>query len=473
MAGSTKTATTRRWWVLAVICLAQLMDVLDVTIVNIALPGAQRELGFSIGDRQWIVTAYSLTFGSLLLLSGRVSDLIGRRVMFLAGLITFGAASALAGAAPNFEVLVTGRAVQGVAGAMLAPAALALLSTTFIGPKERATAFAVFGGVSGSGAAVGMVLGGVLTEYLDWRWTLYVNVVISIVTIVGALSLIPRQPETGDRPRLDLPGTLIASAGLFCLVYGFANAEANTWIFLTGGAVFLAVFGWWQTHAAHPLLPSRVILDRTRGGANLAIFLGGAGLFGAFLFLNYYLQEILGYSPIMTGLAFLPMVATLVLAGGVCTTQLYPRLGARIPVVAGMLIAAGGMAWLTGIGRHSSYAADILGPLMLFGAGIGAIIAPSMDAGTSGVEPRDAGVASATVTIAQQIGGSIGVALLNSFAASAFTRYLASKDAASPIIQADAAIHSYTTAFWCSSAIFVAGAVACGSLLRGKSHVGS
>ncbi|GAB2983806.1 MFS transporter [Amycolatopsis acidiphila] len=462
----------RRWWILAVICLAQLMDVLDVTIVNIALPDAQKELAFSVGDRQWIVTAYSLAFGSLLLLFGRVSDLVGRRVMFLAGLIAFGAASALGGAAPNFEVLVTGRALQGAAGAMLAPAALSLLSTSFTEAKERAAAFAVFGGVSGSGAAIGMLLGGVLTECLNWRWTLFVNVVISLVAVVGAATLIPRQPKTDDRPHVDLPGTLIASVALCCVVYGFANVESHpwsapgTWVSLAGGALLLAVFVWWQTSAAHPLLPLRVILDRTRGGSNLAIFLGGIGLFGAFLFLNYYMQEILRYSPVMTGIAFLPMVATLVITGGVCTTQLYPRIGAKIPVCGGMIIAAGGMAWLTGISPHSSYSANILGPLMLFGIGIGAIIAPAMNAGTSGVEPHDAGVASAMVNIAQQIGGSIGIALLNSLAASALTRYLIGKDVTSQIVQADAAIHSYAVAFWYSSAIFTAGAVACGLTLR-------
>ncbi|MFD2415778.1 MFS transporter [Amycolatopsis pigmentata] len=461
----------RRWWILAVICLAQLMDVLDVTVVNIALPGAQKELGFSVGDRQWIVTAYSLAFGSLLLLFGRVSDLAGRRVMFLAGLIAFGAASALGGAAPNFAILVTGRALQGAAGAMLAPAALSLLSTTFTEAKERATAFAVFGGISGSGAAVGMLLGGVLTEYLDWRWTLFVNVVISVIAVAGTATLIPRRPTSGDRPRLDLPGTLIASAGLFGIVYGFANVESHpwsapgTWVFLAGGALLLAMFAWWQTRAAHPVLPPRVIADRTRGGSHLAIFIGGVGLFGAFLFLNYYLQEILRYSPVMTGLAFLPMVGTLVITGGMCTTRLYPRVGAKIPVFAGMVAAAGGMAWLTGIGQDSSYAANILGPLLLFGSGIGAIIAPAMNAGTSGVRPHDAGVASATVNIAQQIGGSIGIALLNSLAASALTRSLIGRDATSPVVAAEAAIHSYTVAFRCSSAIFAVGAVACGLTL--------
>jgi EmrB/QacA subfamily drug resistance transporter len=471
-AAATAAGPARRWWILAVICLAQLMDVLDVTIVNIALPSAQRDLGFSAGGRQWIVTAYALAFGSLLLLSGRLSDLAGRRVMFLAGLVTFGGASALGGAAPNFAVLVTARAVQGMAGAMLAPAALSLLSTTFTQAKERATAFAVFGGIAGSGAAIGMLLGGVLTQFLNWRFTLFVNVAISAVALAGAVILIPRQQQAGPRPRLDLPGTLLVCAGLFGLVYAFANVESHpwsapgTWGILAGGAVLLAAFAWRQTRAPDPLLPLRVILDRTRGGSNLAIFIGGIGLFGAFLFLNYYMQGILRYSPVMTGLAFLPMVATLVITGGICTTQLYPRIGAKIPVTAGMLIAAGGMAWLTGIGPHSSYAASILGPLLVFGIGIGATIAPAMNAGTTGVQPRDAGIASATVNTAQQIGGSIGTALLNSLAASALARYLIGKDAASQIIQADAAIHSYSVAFWYSSAIFAAAAVICGLILR-------
>jgi EmrB/QacA subfamily drug resistance transporter len=475
---TTTAVTARRWWILAVICLAQLMDVLDVTIVNIALPNAQRDLGFSVGDRQWIVTAYSLAFGSLLLLSGRICDLAGRRVMFLAGLVAFGGASALGGAAPDFAVLVTARAVQGVAGAMLAPAALSLLSTTFTQAKERATAFAVFGGVSGSGAAIGMLLGGVLTQFLNWRFTLFVNVAVSAVALAGAVILIPRQQQSGPRPRLDLPGTLLVCAGLFSVVYGFASVQSHpwsapaTWGFLAGGAVLLAAFTWWQARVPHPLLPLRILIDRTRGGSNLAIFIGGIGLFGAFLFLNYYLQGVLRYSPVMTGLAFLPMVATLVIAGGICTTQLYPRIGAKVPVASGMLIAAGAMAWLTRIGPHSSYVASILGPLLVFGLGIGATIAPAMNAGTTGVQPRDAGIASAMVSTAQQIGGSVGTALLNSLAASALARYLVGQDTASQVVQTDAAIHSYTVAFWSSSAIFAIGAIVCGLILRGAPSSG-
>jgi EmrB/QacA subfamily drug resistance transporter len=463
---------SKRWWILAVIGLAQLMIVLDVTIVNIALPDAQKALGFSNGDRQWIVTAYSLAFGSLLLLFGRVSDVIGRRAMFLIGLVGFAAASALGGAAPNFEVLVIARALQGVAGAMLAPAALSLLSTTFTEAKERATAFAVFGGIAGSGAAIGMLLGGVLTEYMNWRWTLFVNVAISDVAIIGAAALIPRHPREADRPSLDIPGTVLVSAGLFGIVYGFANAESHawsapgTWGFLAGGVALLAIFTWWQTRTKHPLLPLRVILERNRGGSYLAMFLTGIGMFGVFLFLNYYLQEILRYSPVMTGVAFLPMVAALMITATISTTQLYPRFGAKILVFAGMLMAGGGMAWLTGISLSSTYAANILGPLLVVGVGMGMIFAPAMNAATSGVEAHDAGVASATVNTAQQIGGSIGTALLNSLATSALTSYLIGKNATSPLVQANAAIHSYTVAFWWAAAIFGAGAIICGLILK-------
>ena len=465
----------QRWLILAVIGLAQLMIVLDVTIVNIALPDAQKSLNFSDGARQWIVTAYSLAFGSLLLLFGRVSDLVGRRLMFLIGLVGFAVASALGGAAPNFDVLVTARALQGVAGAMLAPAALSLLSTTFTEAKERATAFAVFGGIAGSGAAIGMLLGGVLTEYLNWRWTLFVNVAISVVAIAGAASLIPRQEKTTDRPKLDILGTVLVSLGLFGLVYGFSNAESHawsspgTWGLLLIGVLLIVAFVFWQTRASHPLLPMRVILERNRGGSYLAMFITGIGMFGVFLFLNYYLQSILRYSPVMTGLAFLPMVGVLMATATVCTTQLYPRIGAKILVFGGMLVAGAGMVWLTGIGLSSTYAADILGPLLLVGLGMGAIFAPAMNAATSGVEDRDAGVASAAVNTSQQIGGSIGTALLNSLAASAASSYLVGHGGAAKatqLVQANAAVHSYIVAFWWASAIFAFGAVVCGLILR-------
>jgi EmrB/QacA subfamily drug resistance transporter len=467
-------SSIRRWWILIVICLAQLMDGLDVTIVNIALPHAQQELGFTVGQRQWVVTAYALAFGTLLLLFGRISDLLGRRTTLLVGLLAFAAASALGGFAATFGVLVTARAMQGAAGAMIAPAALALLSTTFVETKERGRAFAIFGGVAGSGAAVGMILGGVLTQFLDWRWTLFVNVVIATAAIVGTIILIPRQPEVSPRPRLDLLGTLLVSTGLFGIVYGFSNVDLQswsapiTWGSLGGGVVLLAAFVWWQTAATQPLLPLRVILDRTRGGANLAIFLAGIGLFSTFLFLNYFLQTVLQFTPLFTGLAFLPMVVALVIAGGVCTTQLYPRFGPRAPITGGMLAAAIGMASMTGIGPGSSYPVHALGPLILFGVGIGAIVAPAMNAGTLRIPPKDAGTASAVLVAAQQIGGSIGIALLNSIAASELAHHLSTDQAASKTVTTAAAIHSYSIAFWCTSAIFVAGAIISGVTFPGS-----
>jgi EmrB/QacA subfamily drug resistance transporter len=460
----------RRWLILAVIGIAQLMIVLDASIVNIALPDAQKSLGFSNGDRQWIVTAYSLAFGGLLLLGGRLADLIGRKNTFLIGLGLFALASALGGAAPNFEVLVIARALQGAAGALLAPAALSLLTTTFTDARERATAFAVFGGIAGSGAAIGLLLGGLLTEYLNWRWTLFVNLAFTVVAFIGAVGLLHQQ-RSEHRPKLDLFGTVSVSGGLFGLVYGFSNASSHgwhapsTWGFLAAGGVLLVAFTWWQTRAKHPLLPLRILLDRDRGGSLVAMFVTGAGMFGVFLFLTYYLQTMLGYSPVKTGLAFLPMIGVLMVAATGATTQLLPRIGARPLVTFGMAISAAGMAWLTGIGVTTSYTVHILGPLLLIGAGIGLVMAPAMGTATLGVDPDDAGVASAMVNTTQQIGGSIGTALLNTLAASAATSYLVGKRPTADVL-AHAQLHSYTTAFWWSAGIFAAGAVISGLLLR-------
>nr|WP_205314325.1 MFS transporter [Propionibacterium freudenreichii] len=375
-------------------------------------------------------------------------------------------------AAPTFGILIAARALQGAAGAAIAPAALSLLSTTFTDAKDRAKAFAIFGGISGSGAAVGMILGGVLTQFLNWRFTLFVNVVIALVAIIGAIVLIPRHAPATTKPRLDALGTVLACAGLFSIVFGFANVEAQswsgsgTWAFLAAGVLLLAAFVWWQTRTTHPLLPLRIILNRTRGGANLAIFIAGIGLFAAFLFLSYFMQQTLAFTPLATGLAFLPMVVGIVIAGGIATTQLAPRFGPRAPISLGLLAAAAALVWLTGISTHSSYAGSVLGPLVLFGLGVGATIAPAMNAGTANVRPEDAGIASATVNIAQQIGGSIGTALLNSIAAATLAAYLIGTNDHSPAGQAAATIHSYTTTFWVAAAVFTAGAAACALILQ-------
>jgi EmrB/QacA subfamily drug resistance transporter len=469
----------RRWYILAVIALAQLMVVLDATIVNIALPSAQRSLHFTNVDRQWIVTAYALAFGSLLLLGGRVSSLLGRKVTFIGGLIGFAAASAIGGAATSFGMLVGARALQGAFGAFMAPAALSLLTTTFSGSKDRGKAFGIFGAIAGAGGALGLLLGGVLTEYLSWRWCLYVNVFFAVAAVIGGAILLRRHPR-GQRPRLDVPGALFVSAGMFCIVFGFSNAaihswhSPSTWGFLVAGVVLLAVFAWRETRAPEPLLPLRIVLDRNRGGAYLSILIAGSGMFGIFLFVTYYLQQTLGFSPVTTGVAFLPMVAMIMIFSNLSNIVLMPRVGPKPLVAVGMVLAAVGMALLTRIGPHSTYAADLLPALLVDGAGLGMVIAPSINTGTFGVAPQDAGVASASVNTGQQLGGSIGTSLLNTLAASATASYLVTHlsprtlvgGKPAPSLVTQALVHGYITAFWWASGIFVFGAVVAGVLFR-------
>jgi EmrB/QacA subfamily drug resistance transporter len=470
----------RRWFVLGVVGLAQLMIVLDITVMNIALPSAQRALHFSNVDRQWVITAYALAFGSLLLFGGRLGDLFGRKVTFLTGLGGFAIASAVGGASVNFTMLIVARACQGAFGALLAPAALSVLTTTFSNPRERGRAFGVYGAIAGGGGLVGLLLGGVLTEYLDWRWCLYVNLIFAAAAAAGAVIFLSGQRQAASEARLDVPGVLLVSGSMFCLVYGLSNAASHnwhtpsTWGFLIAGAALLAAFTTWQFRARHPLLPPRVVLDRNRGGAYLAILLVGAGLFGIFLFLTYYLQTILRYSPVITGVAFLPTIAMVMLFAQISNIVLMPRTGPKPLVGIGMLIAAAGMAWLTRIGVHSDYASAVLGPMLVVGVGIGLSMPPSMNTGTFGVARGDAGVASATLNVGQQLGGSIGTALLNTIATSAAAAYvtghfspaIASSAAGRAALQASAAVHGYTTAFWWTAGIFAGGAIVCGALFR-------
>jgi EmrB/QacA subfamily drug resistance transporter len=437
-----------------------------VTIVNIALPSAQKALGFSNDARQWIVTAYALSFGSLLLLGGRLGDLIGRKRVFVAGLAGFAAASAVGGLAQSFGVLVVARAVQGGFAALLAPAALSLLTTTFTAPSERNTAFGVFG-------AAGLILGGALTEYLDWRWCMYVNVILAVPTAIAALRLLGREPAATTKRDIDIPGAVTASAGLVALVYGLSNAETHGWgasltiAALSVGIALLAAFIAIERRVEHPLLPLRVVADRGRGGAYLAVAIVGAGMFGVFLFLTYYLQQTLGFSPLKTGLAFLPMIAMIMPIGAIGQTRLVPRFGARRLVTLGMALGAAAMLLLTGVTVHSSYVTHVLPGLLVMGTGLGLIMAPAMSTATLGVDRRDAGVASAMVNTGQQIGGSIGTALLSTLAASAASSYAAAHRPAADLA-AQAAVHGYTTAFAWSAAIFAVGALASWLLLPSR-----
>ena len=476
MSSNSLTAAPNRWLTLTTVGLAQLMVVLDSTVVNIALPSAQSDLGFSNSDRQWVVTAYSLAFGSLLLLGGRVSDLIGRKRAFIIGLIGFAAASALGGAAPDFGLLVAARALQGAFGALLAPTALSVLTTTFTVPKERARAFGVFGAIAGAGGAIGLLLGGFLTQDLNWRWNLYINVAIAVVAIIGATIFVPTIARTGDRPKLDIPGTLLVSGGLFFLVYGFSNADtdgwgaADSWGMLTASGVLLIAFVLWVRRARHPLLPLSIVLDRNRGAAYSSILLAGVGMFAIFLFVTYYLQTALHYTPIQTGISFLPMIGMLVVAAQLGTNLLVPRFGPKVLVPIGMLIAASGLVLLTNLGLHSTYAANILPGLMIIGFGMGTIMPASMQTATLGVDRQYAGVASAMVNTSQQVGGSIGTALLNTLAASAATAYLTDHAPITPVVGAAAAVHSYTVVYWVSAGVFGFGAVLAGLLFRRRSQ---
>jgi EmrB/QacA subfamily drug resistance transporter len=448
------------------------MVVLDSTVVNIALPSAQASLGFTDGERQWIITAYSLAFGSLLLFGGRLSDLVGRKRMFIIGLIGFAGASALGGAAGSFGMLVVARAVQGAFGAFLAPTALAVLTTTFTIPKERARAFGVFGAIAGAGGAVGLLLGGYLTQDFDWRWSLYINVLIAIIAIIGASIFVKQVERSGPRPRLDIPGTVLVSAALFGLVYGFSNAETDgwgsplTWGMLVGSGVLFIAFVLWQRRATHPLLPLSIVVDRNRAAAYSSILIAGAGMFGIFLFVTYYLQTSLGYTPIRTGLAFLPMIGMLILAAQLSTNFFVPRFGPKIMVPIGMALAVIGMVLLTRLNLTSTYAADVLPPLMIIGAGMGSIMPASMQTATLGVDRQFAGVASAMVNTSQQVGGSIGTALLNTLAATAATNYVAAHLPATPAVAMSAAIQSYAVAYWWGAGFFAFGALLSAFLFR-------
>src|SRR5713101_1313441 len=469
-------ARDRRWLILGVIGLAQLMVVLDLTVMNIALPSAQRALGFTTVDRQWVVTAYTLAFGSLLLPGGRLADLFGRKVTFLAGLAGFAVVSAVGGASVNFTMLITARACQGAFAALLVPSALSLLTTTFTEPKDRGRAFAVYGEIAGAGGAVGLLLGGALTEYLSWRWTLYVNLIFAAVAFAGGALLLKRQ-SSPFKPKLDVPGALLVSSAVFCLVYGFSNAATHSWHtpstygFLAAGVALGVAFAAWQGRAAHPLLPPRVVLDRNRSGAYASMLIATAGLFGTFLFLTYYLQQTLGYSPLVTGVAFLPMSGAIIVAANLSTIVLMPRIGPRPLVAFGLLAAAGGAVWLAQLAPHTGYAAGVLGPTIVSGIGMGMVFAPAINAGTFGVAPQDAGVASATLNVGQQLGASIGTSLLNSIFAAAVTAYLTAHLASAQLIgrqalTGQALLHGYTTAFWWTAGIFAGGAVICGALIR-------
>ena len=452
-----------RWAVLSLLSVAQLMVVLDATIINIALPSAQRSLGFSTDSRQWVVTAYALAFGSLLLLGGKLGDLFGRKWTFIAGLAGFSLASAIGGLAQSYAMLVAARALQGVFGALLAPSALSLLTVTFANSPDRPKAFGIFGAIAGGGASLGLLLGGALTQALTWRWCLYVNLVIAIPTGLVALRLLVNH-RAEDRPRIDVPGVLTGSIGLFALVYGFSNAETHSWttpitiIALAASVVLLVSFVLIEQRASHPLLPLYIVWDRARGGAFASIVLAGAGIFAVFLFLTYFMQDNLKLSPLTTGVAFMPMTALIVISSTTSQTKLLPRTGAKPLIVSGMVLGLVSMLLLTRLSPSSSYAGNLLPSLMILGLGMGLIFAPAFGTATLGVPGNEAGVASAMVNTSQQVGGSVGTSLLSTLFASSAAAF-ARSHVGTPNLSAASMVHGYTTAFWWASGIFAIGLI--------------
>jgi EmrB/QacA subfamily drug resistance transporter len=458
---TTPRPASARWAVLALVGVAQLMVTLDVTIVQIALPSAQRALHFSTDSRQWIITAYALAFGSLLLFGGKLGDLFGRKWTLIAGLGGFAIASAIGGLAQSFTMLVAARALQGVFGALLAPSALGLLTITFAGSPDRPKAFGIFSAIAASGASVGLLLGGVLTQALSWRWCLYVNLIIAIPEALLAWRLLVNQPNP-QRPRLDLPGLALGSGGLFALVYGFSNAETHSWgatatiAALAASAVALASFIVVERRAASPLVPLRIPRNRARGGAYLSILLATAGVFSVFLFLSYFMQRSLGFSPLKTGVAFLPLTAAIAITATFVQTHVVHRTGAKPMVMLGMALGLTGTALLTRLGAGSSYTTNVLPSLILVGLGMGTLFAPSIGTATLDVQTHEAGIASALLNTSQQVGGSVGTALLSTIFASAAAGYAATHAHLANLASA-AQVHGEATAFWWSTGIYALG----------------
>jgi EmrB/QacA subfamily drug resistance transporter len=459
-------ATTRsHLWILVVIAGAQLMVVLDSTIVIIALPSIQRSLGFSNADRQWVVTAYTLGFGGLLLLGGRIGDLIGPRRTLIIGVVGFAAASAFGGASQTTGMLICARGLQGAFGALLAPSVLSILSTTFADPRERGRAFGIYVAIAVGGGAFGLILGGLLTQYADWRWCLYVNLPIAAIVTLGAVTMLPRRSGQSG-VRLDIPGAVLGCGGLVALVYGLGEAAAVGWsspqvvVPLLAALALLSIFVVVQTRVASPLLPMRILADSNRAGSFLTIVLAVLAMFGTFLSLTYLLQNVDHYSPLKTGVAFLPLLAVNGLTATQLASRLMPHLRTRMLIIPGLLIAALGVALLTRLTPDASYVTHVLPTELLLGLGLGLALVPCISTATNHAEPRDVGITSATTNTSQQIGASIGTALLNTIAATASAAYLASH-AHTPANVTAATVHGYAVASaWATGSLVLAALVA-------------
>jgi EmrB/QacA subfamily drug resistance transporter len=453
------------WLVLVIVGLAQFMVILDATIVNVALPSIQHGLHFSPASLQWIVNAYTLAFGGFLMLGGRAADLIGRRRLFLIGIVLFSAASLMNGLAGSAGILVAGRALQGLGGALVSPAALSVLTTTFSEGRERTTALGVWSAVAVGGGAVGLLLGGVLTSLFSWQWVFFVNVPVGVIAILLALRYVPESRVENARGGVDFVGAVSMTAGLVVLVYALVNAQTAGWLSLTTlglsaiAVALLATFVVVELRLRHPLIRLGIFRMRSITGANAAMLLVAAGMFALFYFASIYVQEVLGYSALRAGLAFLPVTAGIVIGAGL-SQQLIPRVGVRAVGLVGMSIAAAGLILLSRIPVAGTYLGDLLPGLMIMAIGMGLTFVPITLIATTNVEEDDSGLASGLLNTSQQLGGAIGLAVLSTLAANTTSRTLAALGhAPSALAQVSALVSGFHVAFLVGAFLMLSGAV--------------
>jgi EmrB/QacA subfamily drug resistance transporter len=426
-----QTAETNRWLVLVIVCLAQFMVVLDATVVNIALPSIQHGLDFSDADLQWVVNAYTLVFGGFLLLGGRAADLLGRKRLFLAGVVLFTAASLLNGLAQSSSMLIAGRALQGLGGALVSPAALSILMTSFPGTQERTKALGVWSAIVAGGAAAGLLLGGVLTDLLSWEWVFFVNVPVGILAVVAALRFVPESRDEKAHRAFDLAGAVTVTGGLIVLVYAIVKAQSFGWgstrtvAMLAAAGVLLVAFVAIERRSAAPLIRLNIFRTRTLTAANASMMLVASGMMSMFFFASLYVQELMGYSPLRAGLAFLPVTSGIMIGAGIAQVAIR-RFGPRPVPVVGLLLATFGMVWLTALPVDGSYVSDLLAGLFPMSLGMGLTFVPVTLLATAGVPAEDSGLASGLLNTSQQVGGALGLAILSTLAANHTTSLLAS-----------------------------------------------
>jgi EmrB/QacA subfamily drug resistance transporter len=429
MPKATRAESPNRWLVLAIVCIAQFMVVLDATIVNIALPSIQHGLSFSDADLQWVINAYTLVFGGFLLLGGRAADLLGRRRLFLAGVAVFSVASLLNGLAQSSGMLIAGRALQGLGGALVSPAALSIIMTSFPGTQERTKALGVWSAIAAGGAAAGLLLGGVLTDLLSWEWIFFVNVPVGLAAIAAALRVVPESRDASAHRAFDLAGAAAVTGGLVLLVYSIVKAQEYGWgssrtLGMLGvAAALLVAFVAIERRSPAPLIRLSIFRTRTLTAANVAMMLVASGMFSMFFFASLYVQEVLGYSPLKAGLAFLPVTSGMI-AGAALAQVAIGRYGPRVVGVAGVALATAGMVWLTGLPVHGSYVSDLLVGLLPMSVGMGLTFVPVTLMATAGVAAEDAGLASGLLNTSQQVGGALGLAILSTLSADHTTSLL-------------------------------------------------